>query len=70
LSFPRLRDVPIFSFCMRPPVPTNQIERRRRIRVMAFDYAVPPEILAIAKTPPGQLTNFTSPASQFKVEFL
>jgi hypothetical protein len=35
---------------------------------MAFDYAVPPEILAIAKTPPGQLTNFTSPASQFKVE--
>ena len=50
LSSSRLRDVPIFDFCICRQVSANAIECHRRILVLALNCAGPLKILAIAKT--------------------
>ena len=50
LSSPRLRDVPIFDFCICRQVSANAIECHRRILVLALNCAGPLKIPAITKT--------------------
>jgi hypothetical protein len=69
LSSPRLRDVPIFDFCICRQVSANAIECHRRILVLALNCAGHRKFWPSPRLGRRQLTSFTSPASQFKVEF-